>query len=419
MMRETPISKTHSPLPTRLAIITLLATPALTALSRNIAFPMLLLSASLFAAPFVAKTGVAEVAARVMRSPHGIMARSPFGLFAFTFLLYSIASLSWAPEISRGLAAVLQVTLAATAAALSIVLVIRQRRVPAWLGWALPSALALASLLVIFELQLGSPFRTVFDASPEAFRLNRAAVAIALLSPILFLQERSTIGLVFIVLCFSLATIAIFLSQSESAKLAMAVIATTAAFSAVLRPQFLLFCVGFGVLASHVLAPVIALGLYRAITPDAVASLLSAFTQEAYHFTRLEIWWAYAKQIIGAPILGYGLQGSYWASETYSGDNITVLRGLSSTHPHNASIQIWYELGLIGVILSVALMVLMLRHMLRLPGHTMRITAILISGVWSIAFVSHGAWQAWWWALIGIVCLILLAAGRVGEKESL
>jgi O-antigen ligase len=409
----------HTSLLAKLALATLLATPFATGLSRNIAFPMLILATALLIAAFVRESGWHAARRSVSKRALGGMLQTSAALLAVTTLAFALSSLGWSPVPERGFGAVAQTTAAALAASLCCVFLARSIAVPSWLIWALLISLVATCVLILSELTFDFPVRSALGASLETFRLNRSAVALALLLPLMFIDIGSRTRLAAAVLVAALIVWTVFRSESESAKLALIVIAAVALLSLALRARALVLTIGTVAIASHILAPAIAILLYRMISPEAVASLSSILTTHPDHFIRLEIWWAYAQEILNAPLFGQGLQASFWARDIYEGENPVMLRGLSYGHPHNASIQTWYELGLAGVVLTAGLLILLLRQVLRMDESAVRAAAITIAVVWSVAYVSHGAWQGWWWALVGIVAILLVAIGKFeGERAT-
>jgi len=91
-------------------------------------------------------------------------------------------------------------------------------------------------------------------------------------------------------------------------------------------------------------------------------------------------------------------------------------------HPHNFAMQVWYELGGVGVALFAVLIVLFFRTLKFVPAPALPAVLSTISAVWTVFLVSHGAWQAWWWCLIGLLSLVWLldfkaTASRGGPPE--
>jgi O-antigen ligase len=79
-------------------------------------------------------------------------------------------------------------------------------------------------------------------------------------------------------------------------------------------------------------------------------------------------------------------------------------------HTHNAAVQVWLELGVVGALALIWLLV-------RLAGGTFRrvrdragqaAVAGLAAASFSVAVVSFGAWQSWWWSAV------ILAMATIG-----
>jgi O-antigen ligase len=71
-------------------------------------------------------------------------------------------------------------------------------------------------------------------------------------------------------------------------------------------------------------------------------------------------------------------------------------------HPHNAVFQVWSELGLPGAILLGGLLASLLRRIAALRRWSQAFALAAFSAGFVIAYVSHGAWQAWWLAAIAL-----------------
>lgn len=139
---------------------------------------------------------------------------------------------------------------------------------------------------------------------------------------------------------------------------------------------------------SHVASPLIAWAIYKYLPQEAFA----AAGHPGQHW-RAIIWWAYSTEIWNAAIFGHGLQASLEADAAYLGADPDITIVLQFGHPHNFSIQIWYELGLVGITFSTALFALLIRRLHRLDDRQKVTAAALMAGIWSVAYVSHGAWQ--------------------------
>lgn len=389
-------------------MVLLLATPVATALSRNAAFPMLLACALLLALHVVWQRRGRQALADAARHSKPLKLNAPAGPIALASILYALASLLRTPDFEDGFGALAQTSAAALVSVFCGLLIARHTTIPAWLAWALPLAIVAGCMLIVSELTFGSPIRGALGASQESFRLNRAAVSVALMLPLLFLVKNGRNRLFINLAVVALVWVAAFTSISETAKLAAVVVTGTLVLTTFVRSSWLVLFCSLGVLATHILAPFLATALYILAPREAIESLSMAVAQHSFHFIRIEIWWAYAQQVLEGPIFGHGLEASKWANEAYAGSDPVMLGALNWGHPHNVSLQIWYELGLVGVALSTGLIVFLFRQILRLPDPQQKVAVALIAGVWTVAYISHGAWQHWWWALVGIIAVLFV-----------
>jgi exopolysaccharide production protein ExoQ len=170
---------------------------------------------------------------------------------------------------------------------------------------------------------------------------------------------------------------------------------------------------------SAVLAVVVfAMPLIVKAAPDPLEarSHLEFLPNSAVH--RVNIWQNTEKRIEERPLLGFGFNSSrlLYGPETQR----TVLflpdtRRIGARsepiplHPHNAILQIWLELGLVGAVIAAFFVGFATRTMLeRLRHWPNRFfgTGLFISTM-VIATVSFGAWQGWW------LCTIALLAAMI------
>lgn len=123
---------------------------------------------------------------------------------------------------------------------------------------------------------------------------------------------------------------------------------------------------------------------------------------------RIEIWRYTCARIMESPLLGYGLDASNVVT-----DQIMVRGEATSAiplHPHSSSLQIWYELGLVGALLGAAVLVLGARALAKAyasnrPAAAATSASLVSLGV--LANLSFSAWHEWW------IAALLLAAALV------
>ncbi|MBF0327364.1 MAG: O-antigen ligase family protein [Alphaproteobacteria bacterium] len=153
----------------------------------------------------------------------------------------------------------------------------------------------------------------------------------------------------------------------------------------------------------------------RLPTPPASFTSLDWLPISAHH--RLAVWQFTGAKATEHPLLGWGMESSrvipgaedrldteWFTPDGKSKGSLTGTR--LPLHPHNAFLQIWLELGMIGVALTLLLVGQATRD--RRPAHLACLTAALV-----VASVSYGAWQSWWVSALWIIAA-LCAPDREG-----
>ncbi len=110
---------------------------------------------------------------------------------------------------------------------------------------------------------------------------------------------------------------------------------------------------------------------------------------------RVEIW-NRVHDLIGArPGMGYGFDSARVLAQ---GAGVTFL------HPHNGLLQVWLELGAVGVALLLAWAAVSLRGYLSCARESRALAtcAATMTAVAVFWLVSFGIWQGWWLAAIGL-----------------
>lgn len=130
-----------------------------------------------------------------------------------------------------------------------------------------------------------------------------------------------------------------------------------------------------------------------------------SFNTAFYH--RLVIWDFVLEHIGQQPWLGWGMDASRslgakrtfmhvlevpWLTEPY------IVGGeLLPLHPHNAWLQVWLELGVVGAVLVSWLLWRVARSAAAHPDNTL--LALLVA-IMAIASFAYGTWQSWWVAAV-------------------
>lgn len=153
--------------------------------------------------------------------------------------------------------------------------------------------------------------------------------------------------------------------------------------------------------------------------------------RSAHH--RLTIWNFGAQRVLEKPLFGWGLE----ASRAIPGGEVELmlkahnplLRTATSDgefllaeqqmplHPHNAGLQVWLELGAVGIAGLVLLLALIGLRITRLADRGDVAAAAATLGVgFVVSMVSYGAWQSWWQCAMWFAATLLATVRRAPQE---
>lgn len=124
---------------------------------------------------------------------------------------------------------------------------------------------------------------------------------------------------------------------------------------------------------------------------------------------RVQIWWFVSERIQEKPLWGWGFDASRrmpdFGVEPYGGKPKVI-----PTHPHQAFLQAWMELGLPGLLLLLGWFALGWRALRRLEGALLAAGCGLAGGLIAVLATAYGLWQGHTLAIlvlaVGIFCLV-------------
>ena len=253
--------------------------------------------------------------------------------------------------------------------------------------------IALAAVILIVELWSSGIFRA-YVYGPNPAYLNRSVVSVSLLMwPTLALttgRYRHWIrsGLILLVAA------AVIVSRSDSALLAIAAGLLVTSMALVSHRLAAIGVIVVGT-AAFIFMPMTVQVMADLASETGADSIVNLSTER-----RLEFWEAFSSVALLRPILGWGLESSRFFG-IWDLPGVTWALG-PVHHPHNPILQIWVELGAIGVALAGLIMIGIVLSVSRLPGRRRSFAYGAITATLAISSVSHGAWQLWW------ICLLML-----------
>jgi exopolysaccharide production protein ExoQ len=339
--------------------------------------------------------------------------RVPLGRVALLFLAWSVLSLSWSEF--RGPSALALLEFWFPVACALVLAQILPARVPPWGVWVLAGTLALACAAILLELHTGLALRRALGMRSATFIFNRPVLTVlVVLFPVLAaLRGRGPWGWAAGVGLAVLAVATIARSESGAAAFGAAVAGATA-LAAFAAPRVSARVAAVCVILFFVLAPVMGPIADRLI-PSAVHARLS----DSHSRDRIDIWLSFGAAIRERPWIGSGFGVSPRLGDSAVAAQVAPERRtlLAVGHPHNAAVQIWTELGAVGAVLAVVVLLLTLRALGRFGPPNFAPMLALAAAIAAVSLVGHGAWQGWWPAAIGTAVVWFRFALRL-EKEA-
>ena len=140
---------------------------------------------------------------------------------------------------------------------------------------------------------------------------------------------------------------------------------------------------------------------------------------------RLLVWEYVANEIYKKPLLGYGT-----GTSRLIGQNIILnvpntnqeIKGGIPLHPHNNFLEIWLELGLLGIIIINILWMKIIKYGIQMRKDSYIIGTGVCSSIVTIFIISNlsfGVFQAWWMSSIALIFLIILQFSKKEQKINL
>ncbi|TFD32746.1 O-antigen ligase domain-containing protein [Cryobacterium sp. TMT1-62] len=312
---------------------------------------------------------VSSVVALVTLNPDWMWSRFPKSLIAFLGL--ATLSLAWSFYLGASLIGVtLQwaTTLAALFLALCLSWAELLRTLAAALRWILALSLAFELIVAVFVRQAVLPFWVDYGTSnvPESYYWTRGILLqggpiegivanrnllgfVALMAVIVFAVQLAagTVSRNWGLAWLGLGVLMLLLTRSATVTLAAAAVAAALLFAlwARRRPPEGRRPVYLVAAASVVVGGV---GLV-ALTPQ----LLALLGKSADLTGRLDIWRSVAGLAAERPVFGWGWV-SYWAPWVEPFEGLAVRRGVVYLQAHNAWLDVWLQLGVLGLIIFAA-----------------------------------------------------------------
>ena len=343
----------------------------------------------------------------------------PLGLGLLGFILWSLLACLWSVNLWPSLLEVFKVALV-TGFGLILVLGLRKQcedeKVRGWIQSGVVIGTLGIAFIFLFKIIRIAADESWHELLDEGFinhhlhRFNHASVIFVLLmAPTTVIVSRYLKGGWYYVLpILGGGLILAKLMPMDAVELAL-VIGLIVALGTAFLPRILPRLLVGGLLFTILSLPWV---VTEVVTPSQIAA--RNIVLEDSHMHRLLIWQFTAKLALRQPFLGHGfgsaeqlgrnpdLVASYRA---HAVDEGFLHLSVPPHHPHNAAIQIWYELGVIGIGGLFILVIGAVKMVLRYSQDRLYIVSAmgLMAVVCVIGMVGFGVWQKWWLASLWLV----------------
>jgi exopolysaccharide production protein ExoQ len=286
--------------------------------------------------------------------------------------------------------------------------VIAHRSRAVW--WSL--AAGLAGLIIIIDLKTGFQLRQITGGRATDYSYNRSIVTLTLLVwPLLALVAVRRQWLLLALL--APVPLAVYTGESQTAVLGLLVGVMVFPVARFL-PRLTNWLGLAAVLAVLAVSP-----FFGTLARQMLGANFHNTMAAAHSDDRVNIWLSFEAAAQRKWLLGNGfgsslnLQNAAVAKEI-APERVTLL---GASHPHNAFLQLWVELGLAGAALVAVLFIFLFRSIGRADPRLQPFMLTWAAVVCAIALVSHGAWQAWWVAAIAASAAGFLATAQELQAE--
>lgn len=276
---------------------------------------------------------------------------------------------------------------------------------------------SIAACFICAEVLMDAPVYKIFrpDVDPKEYTMsvfNRGSLVVTFTSLLTLYLERHTRHKAFYLMYLPVIAM-LFIVESQSAQIAVICgliffFFFPISFKWAWRVLFLLLVVG------SLSAPFAVQKIYEQI-PESVND--HHMLQTAYVGNRIEIWDFISRKALEKPLFGNGIEYTKGCT-----DFTTEKRFLKSNivlHPHSSVLQIWIELGFVGIVGFLALSGFFFKRAYELKSAVIRKASLSIASlVFLVSCFSYGLWQGWWLGLMFVLAGIVLSQSSRFEHKA-
>ena len=287
--------------------------------------------------------------------------------------------------------------------------------------------LLLVSLCIFLDMKFNTEIRSSLallvgdEPTSRSANFGRGIIILIMIMPFsvaLYLNS----GKIFLALSvLILVSIIVIIGPNHSAKIALLIATFSALIIYFLGPRSFLY---FGLISIIfiLLLPIISTKLLPSIGNIKKNNYYDIPWQETALggsiIHRLLVWEYVGNQVSNKPLKGHGA-----GTSRMMGQNIILnvpntkreIKGGIPLHPHNNFLEIWLELGFLGIIAIILLWVKIIRYGIKKRKESYIIGTGICSSIVTIFIISNlsfGVFQAWWMSSIALIFLVIFQSNN-------
>jgi O-antigen ligase len=280
-----------------------------------------------------------------------------------------------------------------------------------YMAWVLMAGMTVALVLIILEWMFGRPWLKCCNVSPAKAYTNASIMLAILFWPAVNMLRQTYHKIILLCLCMTV----MILADCDASMLGLLGASFIIGFWNVLKPIFAKLWVWVMGIA-FVVVPL----AFNIFLTDLQIVKINEKMRFFSYIHRLYVWQAASNKIKDYHFMGAGMDASridkvggeikqYFFLRSDNRIDHFHSKGIPM-HPHNAPLQIWLELGVIGVLLIMAMII----HVGRMPLASEFATVLTV--VTLVGLVSVGAWQSWF---ISTVLFALFFCTQISQRQKL
>ncbi len=269
----------------------------------------------------------------------------------------------------------------------------------------------------IYRALFGIEDGTIPNAVKGGYLHNRASVFVALLViPAICLMRRNnfTTPVWFGLAAFVLIPAFFMTLVSESQTSLIVLVLALISFLYPYEWKHARLAAMTGIVAMLVLTPFVMPSIYTNLKNMPAMTNYDGWLYKASAINRLEVWDFLSREVVDSPVFGHGME----ATRFLRADAVMPRMGTDHImHPHNLSIQLWVETGILGVLTFLVFAAFLYKAAMGRTQTERFYFFVMLMPVLANLSMSYGMWQLWQLGMICAMAALITTAAIVKEDS--